>query len=130
MARSMGIVCYVLAGLLLAAALVVPVVGFIAALIVWAWGAAAAGMTLTDHFHDPAGALVELVIEAVLGVLRFLGPIPTILVIIVTVTVEIGLILGAIILILIGRRLRAAKPKLHGPFHANPGMIRASSGPW
>jgi len=43
----------VFAGLLLAAALVVPVVGFMAALIVSAWGAAAVRMTLIDQ---PASA--------------------------------------------------------------------------
>ena len=109
MARALGVVCYVMAGLMLAAALVVPVVGFIAALIVWAWGAAAAGMALTGQVHDPAGAILELIVEGVFWVLRALGPIPTILVILTTVIVEIVLIVGGIALILIGRRLRAVR---------------------
>ncbi|HEX6682873.1 MAG TPA: hypothetical protein VF062_08770, partial [Candidatus Limnocylindrales bacterium] len=106
MARSMGIVCYVLAGLLLAAALVVPVVGFILAVIVWAWGAAAAGMALTDRVHDPAGVVIELIFNGVLDLLRALGPLPTILVVLITIAVEVVLVACAVILIVIGRRLR------------------------
>jgi hypothetical protein len=106
MARSMGMVCYVLAGLLLGAALVVPVVGLIAVLIVSAWAAAASGMTLTDGLHDPAGALVELVVRAVIGLLKVLGPLPAIVIVLLTAVIEAALIVGAIVLILVGRRLR------------------------
>jgi hypothetical protein len=63
-------------------------------------------MMLTDELHDPAGVALELIIRGLLAVLRALGPIPTILVAIATAVVEIGLILCATILILIGRRLR------------------------
>lgn len=106
MRRSMGMVCYVLAGLLLAAALVVPVIGLIAALIVSAWSAAASGMALGTGGHDPIGVAFELVVNGVIGVLDALGPIPTILVALLTIVVEIGLLVVAAILIVIGRRLR------------------------
>ena len=102
----MGMVCYVLAGLLLVAALVVPVIGLIAALILWAWGAAASSMAMGGAGHDPIGVAFELVVEGVLKVLDFLGPIPAILVALLTIVAEIGLLAGAVILIVIGRRLR------------------------
>jgi len=102
----MGMVCYVLAGLLLAAALVVPVIGLIAALIVSAWSAAASGMALGAGRHDPVGVVFELIVNGVISVLDALGPIPAILVALLTIVVEIGLIVGAVILIVIGRRLR------------------------
>jgi hypothetical protein len=102
----MGIVCYVLAGLLLAAALVVPVIGAIAALIVSVWGAAASGMALRKGHHDPIGVAFEAVVNVVISILDFLGPIPTILVALLTIVVEIGLLAGAAILIVIGRMLR------------------------
>ena len=84
MARSLGIVCYVLAGLMLAAALVVPIIGYFLGMILWIWD--------------------RTVLEALAIELRALGPIPTIVV--AVLTVEIALIVGAVILILIGRRLR------------------------
>ena len=102
----MGMVCYVLAGLMLAAALVVPVIGLIAALVVSAWSAAASKMVLGIGGRDPIGVVFELVVNGVIGVLDALGPIPTILVALLTIVVEIGLLVGAALLILIGRRLR------------------------
>jgi hypothetical protein len=114
--RTVGIFCYVLAGLMLAAALVVPVVGFFATMMLAVWAAAASGMTMAGDVtigmtmagpgHDPAGVAIELIAELVFGLLRLLGPLPAILVAVLTVIVEIGLIIGAILLILIGRRLR------------------------
>jgi len=104
----MGMVCYVLAGLLLAAALVVPVIGIIAALVVSAWGAAASKSALFTGGHDPIGVAFELIVNGALEVLDALGPIPAILVALLTIVTEIGLLAGAVILILIGRRLRRA----------------------
>ena len=109
----MGMVCYLLAGLMLAAALVVPVIGLIAAIVVSAWSAAASSMALGIGGHDPVGVVFELIVDGVLGVLDALGPIPTILVALLTIVVEIGLLVGAAVLILIGRRLR--RPSRQSP---------------
>lgn len=111
----MGVVCYVLAGLLLAAALVVPVIGIIAALIVSAWGAAASGMSLGKGHHDPIGVAFEALVNVVMSILDALGPIPTILVALLTIVVEIGLLVGAAILIAIGRFLRRPARAGGGP---------------
>lgn len=102
----MGMVCYLLAGLMLVAALVVPVVGLIAAIIVSAWGAAASSMSLGAGRRDPVGVAFELIVNGLIAVLDALGPIPAILVALLTIVVEIGLLVGAAVLILIGRRLR------------------------
>jgi hypothetical protein len=85
MARSLGIVCYVLAGLVLAAALVIPIIGYVQIMLLWL------NFDLT---------ILETLIMALR---RVLGPIPTM---VAVLTVEIALTVGAVILILIGLRLR------------------------
>ena len=125
MARAMGIVCYVLAGLMLLAALVVPVIGLIAGLVVWMWGEAASSMAIGGvggGGHDPAGAILVLLIDGVLGLLDAVGPLPTIVVALITIIVEIGLIAGAVILILIGRRLRRSGRRAASPAAAQSSL--------
>lgn len=125
----MGMVCYILAGLMLAAALVVPVVGLLAILIVSAWSAAASGMAFGAGHHEPIGVVFELIINGVIGVLDALGPIPAILVALLTAIVEIGLVVGAAILILIGRRLRRPSRAGGGGHHHPPPPARNTALP-
>jgi hypothetical protein len=123
-ARSIGIVCYIFSGLLLASALVVPVIGVIAIIILSAWsdaasnvtlGAAASGMTLGAGRHGGPEIIIELAVRGVIWLLDILGPIPAILVALLTIVVEIGLLLGAGILFVIGRRLRRRPRPVVGP---------------
>ncbi len=104
----MGMVCYLLAGLLLVAALVVPIVGLLVGIIVSAWSAAASGMAVGLGGRDPVGVAFELLVNAVVDTLDALGPIPTIMVALLTVVIEIVLLALAVMLIFIGRRLGRA----------------------
>jgi hypothetical protein len=111
--RGLGMCCYVAAGLCLVVAVILPILALVV-FIIWlrlVVGAAvqtatsAISLSLYAPDHDPLGGTAAMVVVIGSAVVAGLG-----LSAVILLVIEAVLVVSALILFLIGRRLRRARP--------------------